>query len=76
MNKTNNSYFKIICEEVTPFKKVIHEDRNFGTFEEVNAFVASKLHKYPNAKWELYERGENTRHFSGEMNRQKCRICT
>lgn len=71
MDKTNNSYFKIICEEVTPFEKVIHEDRNFGTFEEVNAFVASKLHKYPNAKWELYERGENTRHFSGEMNRRR-----
>lgn len=54
MDKTNDSFFKIICEEVTPFEKVIHEDRNFGTFEEVNAFVASKLHKYPNAKWELY----------------------
>ena len=47
----------IFFEEVKNWirqKKVIHEDRNFGTLEEVNAFVASKLHKYPNAKWELY----------------------
>ena len=34
LDKTNDSFFKIICEEVTPFEKVIHGDRNFGTFEE------------------------------------------
>lgn len=54
MGELDNKFFKVVCEEVTPFEKVIHEDRNFGTIEEVHEFVKENVHKYPNAKWELF----------------------
>ena len=54
MGELDNKFFKVVCEEVDAFGKQIHEDKNFGTIEEVHEFVKKRLHKYPNAKWELY----------------------
>lgn len=55
MGKLDDKFFKVVCEEVTPFEKIIYEDRNFGTIEEVHEFVKTNVHKYPNAKWELFQ---------------------
>ena len=54
MGELDNKFFKVICEEVDGFGKWIHEDKNFGSIEEVHEFVKKNIHKYPNGKWEMY----------------------
>lgn len=52
--KSEELFFKVICEEVDVFGKYIHEDVNKGTLEDVHEFLKKNIQKYPFAKWELY----------------------
>lgn len=57
INMDEKVYYNVICEEIgTTGGKIIHVDENRGTIREVHDLVEENIEKYPNAKWELYQR--------------------
>lgn len=48
-------YFNLICEEIEiTGGKLIHLDKNVKNLKEIYEILEENIHKYPNAKWEIY----------------------
>lgn len=52
--KAQNKFYKIVCEEVDVFGKLIHHDKNCGNLDEVHDFVEENMDDHPEALWILY----------------------